>query len=79
MKNANSQCKSCGSSWLAQLNSELCVHFPGMRGLNFDPLYAFPKLTACLACGFVESQLSADELGWVRGGAAMVDGTLNPA
>ena len=50
-----------------------------MQGLNVDPLYAFPKLTACLACGFVESQLSADELGWVRGGAAMVDGTLNPA
>jgi hypothetical protein len=79
MKDAILKCKSCGSSWLTELDAELCVHFPGIQGLNVEPIWAFPKLTACLACGFVEYQLSAEQLGLVRGGLAMIDGTLDPA
>jgi hypothetical protein len=63
-------CKSCAASNLVELNAELCIHFPGLKGLEVEPTYAIPKLRVCLYCGSIQSDLSAKELDHVRKGAA---------
>jgi len=66
MANVNSQCKSCASSHLVRLSTEICLHFPGLSGLKRGPIFVFPKVTVCLDCGFVQSSLSSEELGLIR-------------
>jgi len=61
------QCRSCSASSLVELDSEICIHFPGLKGLD---VFAFPKLTVCLDCGSIESNLSAKELGEVKESSA---------
>jgi hypothetical protein len=65
---AISQCKSCGSSRLTDLNSEVCIHFSGLKGLDVEPIFVFPKLKVCLDCGFVDANLSEGALEQVREG-----------
>jgi hypothetical protein len=60
------QCRSCSASSLVELNSEICIHFPGLKGVDVEPIFAFPKLTVCLDCGSVQSDLSAKELDNVK-------------
>jgi len=57
-----SHCNACASPELIELSSELCLHFPGLRGLKKKPIYAYPKLTICLKCGSIQSTFSAEEL-----------------
>lgn len=70
-----SQCKSCGSSNLTELGAEVGIHLPGLRGLDVDPIYAFPKLTICLECGLVQANLAEKELNQVREGTKKAKGT----
>lgn len=63
-------CSSCAASTLVELEAEMCIHFRGLAGLDVEPILAFPKLRVCLYCGFIRSDLSAQELSRVREGAA---------
>jgi hypothetical protein len=63
-------CKSCAASNLVELNAELCIHFPGLKGLQVEPIFAFPKLKVCLYCGSIQSNFSANELDRVREGVS---------
>jgi hypothetical protein len=69
MINSLSVCRSCAASNLVELTGELCIHFPGLKGLDVEPIYAYPKLRVCLYCGSIQSELSAKELHRVREGA----------
>jgi hypothetical protein len=65
-----SVCRSCAASHLVELSAEICIHFPGLKGLDVEPILAFPKLNVCLCCGSIQSQLSTKELDCVKEGAA---------
>jgi hypothetical protein len=47
-------CKSCLSENDSNLNGEIGIHFPGLKGLNKPIVWVFPKLLVCLNCGFTE-------------------------
>jgi hypothetical protein len=64
-----SVCRSCAASHLVELSAEICIHFPGLRGLAVEPILAFPKLKVCLYCGSIQSELSSKELDRVKEGA----------
>ena len=55
-------CKSCRSSNQRQFGSEICIHFPGLKGLDIPIIFVFPKLSVCVDCGFSEFSLSETEL-----------------
>lgn len=63
-------CRSCAASTVVELDAEICIHFRGLAGLGVDPILAFPKMTVCLYCGSIQSDLAAQELQLVREGAA---------
>jgi hypothetical protein len=64
MASTSSQCKSCGASNLV----------PGLVGLDVEPIFAFPKLTICLSCGFAQSNLSEKKLKQLKDGAEKSNG-----
>jgi hypothetical protein len=70
MRGEVSSCGSCASANKMEFASEICIHFPGLKGLDKAPILAFPKLVICLDCGFVQSNLSAQELRLLRDGAS---------
>jgi hypothetical protein len=61
-----SQCKSCSSSRLLRLDAEMCLHFPGLSGINTVPVFSFGKIIVCLDCGSMESTISDRELELLR-------------
>jgi hypothetical protein len=63
-------CKSCGSDKQTQLGAEMNIHFPGLKGLEKPAVWAFPKLTVCLNCGYTEFTLPESELRDLAKGAA---------
>jgi hypothetical protein len=63
-------CKSCGSDKQTQLGAEVNIHFPGPKGMDKPAVWAFPKLTVCLDCGFTAFTLPAEELRHLAKGAA---------
>jgi hypothetical protein len=63
-------CSSCAASHLVELNAEVGMHFPGLKGMEIEPILAYPKLRVCLYCGSIQSDLSAEELSRVKEGAA---------
>jgi hypothetical protein len=65
------ECKSCGSSNLIELVGEICLQFPGLKGLKVEPIFVFPISVVCLDCGFMQSKLSWKELEDIRKGAAI--------
>jgi hypothetical protein len=65
-----SVCRSCAASHLLELSGEICIHFPGFKGLDVEPIFAFPELKVCLYCGSIQSELSTKELDRVKEGAA---------
>jgi hypothetical protein len=67
-------CDSCASSNLIELSGEVCLHFPGITGLKKKPFFVFPRFLVCLDCGFLRSQLSAEDLAQVRKVIASVEG-----
>lgn len=60
-------CKRCASS-LKDFNGELAIHFPGIDGLDKPIVWVFPKLRACLGCGFVEFELPDTEIDLLKNG-----------
>jgi hypothetical protein len=73
MTDVASQCKACASSELTELDAEICIHFPGLKGLNVEPFFVFPILILCLDCGFIQSTLSDKELKRVRQGKEKIN------
>ena len=63
-------CQICSSSNLVELVAEVCLHFPGLKGLKVEPIFVFPNILVCASCGFVQSQLSERELGMVSESAS---------
>ena len=61
-------CKSCKSENQSNLTSEVAIHFPGLKGLNKPIVWVFPKLLACLNCGFTEFAIPETELRVLRDG-----------
>jgi hypothetical protein len=55
-------CKSCVSENQRNLNGEIGVHIPGLKGLDKPIVWVFPKLVLCLNCGFTEFVVPATEL-----------------
>ena len=44
-------CPSCRSANQRGFNSEVNIHFPGMKGLNIPTVWVFPKISVCMDCG----------------------------
>jgi hypothetical protein len=59
-------CRSCASANLIELDSEMNIHFPGLKSLDQPSIHAFPKLSVCLDCGLTESVISEAELRKLR-------------
>jgi hypothetical protein len=55
-------CRSCQSQRQRNFGSEICIHVPGLKGLDKPLVWAFPKLVVCLDCGFTEFRLEENEL-----------------
>ena len=47
-------CKKCDSRNQSTFNSEVAIHFPGLKGLDKPIVWVFPKLAVCLDCGLTE-------------------------
>jgi len=61
------KCRSCGSSHGAQtLNGEIALRFPGLDGLTKPIVWLFPKVLACLDCGFAEFVVPDEQLTTLR-------------
>jgi hypothetical protein len=70
MKTDLSICNSCASDNLAEFDSEMNIHFSGVRSLDKPSIFAFPKIMICLNCGSLRSTLSAEELRILQKSAA---------
>ena len=70
MKEELLSCGSCSSVNVIELASETCLHFPGQKGLNVEPIFIFPKTVVCLNCGSMQSSLEEREIEQVRKAAA---------
>jgi hypothetical protein len=44
-------CLLCASGNQAEFGAEILIHFPGLRNLDQQPVWVFPKLLICLDCG----------------------------
>jgi len=55
-------CKSCQSQNQRNLDAEIGIHFPGLKGLDKPLVFVFPKLLVCLNCGFTEFAIPETEL-----------------
>ncbi len=59
-------CLSCASGNQAEFGAEINIHFPGLRNINRPTVWAFPKLSVCLDCGFSRFKLPEPELRLLR-------------
>jgi hypothetical protein len=55
-------CKSCHSHNQRKFDSEICIHFSGLKGLDKPAVFVFPKLSVCLDCGLTEFSIPEIEL-----------------
>ena len=55
-------CKSCQPENQINLNGEIAIHFPEIKGLDKPIVWVFPKLVVCLDCGFTEFVIPETEL-----------------
>ncbi len=55
-------CRSCQSPNQSIFDGELCIHFPGLKGLDKPMVWVFPKLIVCLDCGLTEFTVDQTEL-----------------
>ena len=55
-------CKACQSQNQRNLNGEIAIHFPGLKGLDNHIVWVFPKIQVCLGCGFAEFTIPETEL-----------------
>ena len=63
-------CRSCESKNQTQFDSEINIHFPGLKNLDKSAVLIFRKLVVCLDCGFTQFTLPETELLLLREGAA---------
>jgi hypothetical protein len=63
-------CKTCGSNNQTELDTEINVHFPGLKNLDKPSVLVFTKLLFCLDCGFTEFTFRESELFLLAIGAA---------
>jgi len=66
-------CKGCHSYNQSAFNSEIAIHFPGLKGLDKPIVFVFPKLVVCLRCGFTEFTMPERELCVLKDGSS-IDG-----
>lgn len=65
------RCRSCGAESQTEFGAEIMIHLP--RPTNNKPaLLVFPKLLACLDCGFAEFTIQETELCQLPGVAAQL-------
>src|SRR3954471_16411620 len=55
-------CRSCLSGNRSQFSSEICIHFPGLEGLEKPAVFVFPKIVVCFNCGHSEFSMPETEL-----------------
>jgi DNA-directed RNA polymerase subunit RPC12/RpoP len=60
--NSELQCSSCGSKNLKKFESELAIHFPGLKNIDKRHVWVFPVLVVCLDCRLVHFTMSESEL-----------------
>jgi hypothetical protein len=61
-------CKSCAAESPLEFGAEMIVHFPGLEGLDKPIVWVFPKLLACMNCGFTEFAIPENELAALASG-----------
>jgi hypothetical protein len=71
-------CKSCSSENQRAYDSELLVHFSGLKNLDKAPIFAFPGLLVCMDCGFTEFALEELQLSLLGEGATARGTTTSP-
>jgi hypothetical protein len=59
-------CKLCQSNNQKSFDSEISLYLPTLADVNTSPFLVFPKVFVCLDCGFIEGQLSDDDLGELK-------------
>jgi hypothetical protein len=55
-------CSSCQSNNQRDFGEEICIHFPGLKGLKKPLVWVFPKVLVCLDCGFAGFAVPETEL-----------------
>ena len=55
-------CKSCLARSHSEFTSEICIHFPGLKGREKPAVFVYPKIVVCLDCGFTEFSIPKTEL-----------------
>jgi hypothetical protein len=55
-------CRSCESKNQTQFDSEINIHFPGLKNLDKSAVLIFRKLVVCLDCGFTQFTIPETEL-----------------
>jgi len=55
-------CQRCRSSNEAELDSEMVIHFSGLKNLDKPGVLVFSKLLVCLDCGGVHFNIPEKEL-----------------
>jgi len=73
MTTATSECRACRSANVVELLAETCLRFPGLSGLNTEPIFVYPRIVLCTDCGLIWSTLSGRELEHVRKGALRIN------
>ena len=70
-------CKSCKSTRQTNLNGEIGIHFPGLKGLSKPITWVFPTLVVCLDCGVTEFTVPEKELGILVNESSVEDVTVS--
>jgi hypothetical protein len=65
-------CRRCASDKVKNLSGELAIHFPGLEGLDKPIVWVYPKLAACLNCGFAELVLPDEQRQQLKHGGSSV-------
>ena len=55
-------CRTCQSEKQRSYDSEIAIHFPGLKNLSKPAVFVFPRLLVCLDCGFTEFVVADAEL-----------------
>jgi hypothetical protein len=60
-------CRSCGAENQTQLSAEIMIHLQEPTNRDKPAVLVFPKLLACLDCGFAEFTIEETELRQLTG------------
>lgn len=62
-------CLSCASTYQAEIDAEMIIHFSGLKNLDKPGVRAFPKIVVCLVCGFSRFTMPESELPFLANAA----------